>query len=175
MFSYTLSEKDIITYMLYYASSNRKIKNKGNKALWVFSGYFVLLAMISYAIEDTTTSIVMLCLALLVVLYILFLKDRLLTKTLKKIAVRDLKDMIGSNVQLEINEDHLHISDQAGDYKYLFTGFVLISELKFYYFIKLNNSQCFIIPKVNDEIERSINAMIVNHKLPHQLQLDFEV
>lgn len=175
MFSYTLSEKDIITYMLYYASSNRKIKNKGNKTLWFFCGCFVLLAMVSYAIEDTTTSIVMLLFALLSGLFILFLKDNLLAKSLKKIAVRDLKDMIGSNVQLEINEDHLHFSDQAGDYKYRFSGFVLISELKFYYFIKLNNSQSIIIPKINDEMERSVNAMIANHKLPHQLELDFEV
>lgn len=174
MFSYTLSEKDIITYMLYYVSSKRKIKSKGNKALWIFSGYFVVLAIVSYAMENIITSIVMLCLALLLVLYILFLRDNLLAKSIKKIAIRDLKDMIGSQVQLEINEDHLHIRDQAGDYKYLFSGVVLISELKLHYFIKLNNAHCIIIPKVNDEMERSVNFMISNYKLPHNLELNFE-
>ena len=82
--------------------------------------------------------------------------------------------MIGSNVQLDIKEDHLYSKDQAGEYKYLFSGFVLISELDAYYFIRLNNAQSMIIPKISTEMEQSFKAMISNHQLPYKLESDFK-
>ena len=174
MFNYTLSEKDIITFMSYYISSNRNNTNQGKKSLWIYSAFFVGLALINYALGNITGTIVIFSMAVFFVLYALFLRDYLMNRGISKIAVRDLKDMIGSNVQLEIKEDHLYCKDQAGEYKYLFSGFVLISELDSYYFIRLNNAQSVIIPKISVEMEQSFNAMISNHQLPYKLALDFK-
>lgn len=175
MFKYTLSEKDIITYMLYYLSSNRKTRNMSKKTLWIYSGCLIMMAIICYAIGDIIASIVISWLTIFLVIYTLFLRNYLMTKAMKRIAVRDMKDMIGSNIQLEINEDHLHFTDQAGEYKYLYSGFILISESSSYYFIKLNNSQCIIIPKINNEMEQSMKSMIARYSLAHKLQLDIKV
>lgn len=175
MFNYTFSKEDVITYLLYNVYANKKVKNKGKKAMWIFGGYFVLLAIVCYYLNDITTGIAMLCLAVLLTLYNLFLRTHLMNKSIAKIAVRDLNGMIGANVQLEIKEDHLQLSDQVGAYQYLFSGILLISELHLYYFIKLNNSHTILIPKINDQLEQAIHGLISRHSLPYKLDSDFKL
>ncbi|MBB5644038.1 membrane protein insertase Oxa1/YidC/SpoIIIJ [Pedobacter cryoconitis] len=85
MFKYTLSEKDIITYMLYYLSSNRKTRNMSKKTLWIYSGCLIMMAIICYAIGDIIASIVISWLTIFLVIYTLFLRNYLMTKAMKEL------------------------------------------------------------------------------------------
>jgi hypothetical protein len=174
MHQYTLSEDDITVYMLYYISSNKKVKNKGKIFLYLVSVYFVLLAGISYATDNISTAITMLCLALLWAVYTRFIRHYLMTKNIGKTVRRDFSQIIGLQMQFEVESSYIHMKDLAGDYKYFFSGIVSISELKAHFFFKLNNAHCFVIPKTNDELEQSIRGMIVSHSIPYQLNLDWK-
>ncbi|WEK21061.1 MAG: YcxB family protein [Candidatus Pedobacter colombiensis] len=91
-----------------------------------------------------------------------------------KRAATELSGMADSPIQLEIADDHLHVIDRAGDYKYMFSAITLISEIPNHFLIKLSNSQVLIIPKINTSLCNDIKNIKTTHNLPFRHHLDWK-
>lgn len=174
MYTYTLSKEDALTLLQYFtANKTNGIRKTSKINLW-FAAYFLILALISFYIEQNGFGVLLILLALYYSVLNKLFRKTLYTKSFKKSLDTDLSGMAGSSVQLEITADCLHMTDQAGDYRYKYGSIIMISEIPGHFMIKLNNSNMLIIPKINSSIEEDIRKMISDHQLPNKLQLDWK-
>ncbi|SDK19877.1 hypothetical protein SAMN04487898_106296 [Pedobacter sp. ok626] len=173
MYTYTLSKDDLLIFLQHYTSTTGRLK-RGRKTMWFLATYFVILSAICFYIDSNVFAIILLVVAALYVLTRNLFMKYSINKALKLAAVTELSGMADSPIQLEINQDHLHIIDLAGDYKYKFSGIILISEIADHFLINLNNSQTLIIPKISTSLCDDIKKAVTTNNLPFLLDLDWK-
>ena len=173
MHTYTLSLEDIVTYNQYNVSLKKKTGIQ--KLRLIFSIYFFLLGIASFIyVESYTMGAVFIGIALLYPLLAPKFTKWSYTNAFKKIILTDCKGLIGAPNTFSVADDKIVIQDQAGIFYYNLSAIESVSEIATHFFIKFKNSDVTVVPKTEFDIGKIIRALIIEHNLPHVVQLDWK-
>lgn len=174
MYTYKLSLDDILNPLLYDISTNERKIAKRNRSFWSIILMTTLIGIGGFIFEDLFIGFTFLGIALL---YLLFGKRYMrlaYRRALRKSIRKNYSAISGSAINLEINEDHLHINTESGDASYPFSSFIMATEVYAYFLIRLDNDQVLGIPKFSTEIEQGIRKVIADHHIPYIEHLDWK-
>lgn len=137
MHTYTLSQEDLFTTLIYDFSTNPKKVKSRKRSVWILFGSFAILSMLAYYAGEIWVS-------------------------------------TGSPIQLNIENNSIHIIDKVGDANFKFSQILMVNEITHYFIIKLSNGHVLGVPKINDNLKSAIKKMISEHNLPYQVHLDWK-
>lgn len=175
MYTYTLSQEDLLTILIYDFSTDPKKVKRRKKSFWIISASFSLLSIGSYFTGDLLLSGVFIAIAILSFFFgDLYLKFAY-KASFKKAIRNDLSGMVGSPIQVNFEDDHIHVIDKTGDANFKFSQILWVSEITGYFIVKLSNGHVLGIPKVNETLKSDIENMVSSNNILYQSNLDWKL
>lgn len=174
MYTYTLSQDDLLTILIYDFSADPKKVKRRKRSVWILFACFSLFSIAAYFNEDVSLSVIFIVIALLSLLFGDVYLKYIYKKAFRKAIKNDLSGMVGSPIQVMFESDHIHVVDKVGDSNFQFSQILRVSEISDYFIIKLSNGHALGIPKVSDTLKNDIKNMVSSHNLPYKVNLDWK-
>ena len=174
MNTFTLTEKDHITFQLFEASTNPiKIKSRRKSFFNLFVLSLLVICMGYYKNETFLMYYGIFCTLIVLCFGNLYLKWRS-----KRHYIKHVKNYINAEhqeiVQVEISNDQIRVLDKVSDSNIKISEITLVNEIKEYYFMKLSTGPNLIIPKTISPLNDEVNTMIKKHNIAHVIELDWK-
>lgn len=143
----SVTEKDALDTLLYYASKSAQIKKTRRRAVLLFALFMTVLCILFLTINKQF-AIICAVISILILPFLQgYLKMRLKMHFRKSVQGDAYKALIGSEHTTQFYENDMHVKSATAETKYAHEGFEYISETADYFFIKLKAATLLCFPK----------------------------
>lgn len=173
-----LEEQDYLTYQLYNASKNRKLRIRRNRSWLLLVIAFLAWGFVFLNNENSFTSYYFFTIAAITLfLYPKYSSWRYMRHYRNHIK-DNYQDKFGEKAWLEFDQNHLISRNEKSEVKISYDELVTLNETKEYYFIKMSSAMSLIIPKrlLKDKptFQTDLETLISKTNISHHTELDWK-
>ncbi|HKG05075.1 MAG TPA: hypothetical protein VKB19_01385 [Pedobacter sp.] len=174
MYTYSLSEKDLLNFLLYDISTDaaRIVQRKRSTRNIIIT--FGIVGAIAYFVGMQAFGLSFLALVIVLVFFGDAYMKYIYKRAFKKAVRTSLKSYADSPITLEIGAEHLKITDHTGEHVVECNDIELLHETRDYFLIKLESTQMLGIRKISDELEKDMQEWIAKNEIPYREFLDWK-
>jgi hypothetical protein len=174
----TLHENDYLTFLLYTASKDARVKRSRLMTHVAIVAAFLLFALMFYMKQEELLVICFLAISVVgLVFWPTYLRWRYRRHYLGYVRA-NYKNKFGVEATLEFTDEAVITKDIAGEVKINYAAIEEVSEIRDFYFIKSRSAMYMIISKAKSKdieiIKSKLESLISSLGIRHNIELDWK-
>lgn len=174
---YTLYEKDYLEFHLYWASTNKRLRNQRLKSTLTLAGIFFFLGFLRLVQDSEFDAYLFSTIALVFLIFYPFYQ-RYIHKTHYKRFVADAhKKRFGLTSTVVLGEDAIFTASSMVESRFFLSGIEAIEETGNYFYAKVKSGEMLIVPKSEvdkDAVRSYFQTLTQQLNIPYTVNLNWK-